>query len=116
MSRSYELRVSVQGYRPERRGDICGALHSQWDFNPDDFPLEEEAPEPFTVIGVDNLNAGLSADEMAARLAQAVWAANGAYCEVEVWSTFLDLLPPSDIHTWSEGDYEEWLNTAEAKA
>jgi hypothetical protein len=41
-----------------------------------------------------------------------VWTANGAYCEVEVWSTFLDITPPSDIHTWTEGDYQEWMGEA----
>ena len=32
VSRSYEMRVMVRGYRPGRVGDICGALHAQWDF------------------------------------------------------------------------------------
>ena len=110
MSRSYEYRVFVRGYQPERIMEICAALATQWDFDPSEFPLKGEAPPAeLDVSGVDDLTGGMAADEMAARLAHAVWAANGAYCEFEVWSTFLDVVPPSDTHTWIEGDYQEWL-------
>ena len=110
MSRSYEMRVMVRGYKPGRLGDICGALHAQWDFDPAEFPLGEvPPPAELDVSGTDNLCGGMSADEMAGRLAHAVWAANGAYCAVEVWSTFLDVVPPSDVHTWNDGDYQGWI-------
>ena len=110
MSRSFEFRVMVRGYKPERVMDICAALHTQWDFDPSDFPVKDEAPPAeLDVSGVDSLYAGMAADEMADRLAHTVWVANGAYCEVEVWSTFLDVVPPSDTHTWNAGDYQEWL-------
>jgi hypothetical protein len=110
MSRSYEMRVMVRGHKPERLGDICGALEAQWEFDPSDFPLDEmPPPAELDVSGVDHLCGGMSADEMAERLAHAVWAANGAYCGVEVWSTFLDITPPSDVYTWNAGDYQEWI-------
>jgi len=110
VSRSYEYKVMVRGHKPERMSDICKALRAQWDFDPSEFPLADEAPPAeLDVTGVDNLTGGLTSDEMAVRLAQAVWTANGQYCEVEVWSTFLDVVPPSDTHTWTEGDYKEWL-------
>jgi hypothetical protein len=100
MSRSYEIKVMVRGYRPQELGEICAALQSQWDFDPSDFPLSEEPPPAeLDACGVDNLCGGMSADEMADRLAHAVWAANGAYCQVEVWSTFLDMVPPEE---WQE--------------
>lgn len=109
MSRAYEMKVMVRRCRPEQLRDICGALQAQWDFDPSDFPLDQKPPPAeLDVSGVDNLCAGMADDEMAARLAHAVWAANGAYCEVEVWSTFLDVVPPSDVHTWNTGDYQEW--------
>ena len=100
----------VRAYKPERMSDISAALQAQWDFDPSEFPLSDEAPPAeLDATGVGNLTGGMAADDMAARLAQAVWAANGAYCEVEVWSTFLDMVPPSDTHTWTAGDYEAWL-------
>jgi hypothetical protein len=110
VSRSFEFKLSVRGYRAERLRGICGALQTQWDFDPSDFPLEEEPPpKDLSVSGVDELCGGTTAEEMADRLAHAVWSANGAYCEVEVWSTFLDVVPPSDVHTWNDGDYQEWI-------
>ena len=110
MSRSYEFRIMVRGYKPERVMEICAALQEEWDFDPSGFPGQEETPpEELNVSGVDNLTGGLAADDMADRLAQAVWAANGAYCEVEVWSTFMDVTPPSDTHTWNADDYQAWI-------
>lgn len=107
MSKEYEFRLMAHGYRPERLWEICATLHTQWDFN--GFPLgEEPPPEELDVAGVDSLTSGMTVDQMAARLAHVVWAANGGYCEVEVWSTFQDALPPCDIHTWKESDYRAW--------
>jgi hypothetical protein len=111
MSRSYEFRVMVRGYKSKRIGEICAALQAQWDFDPSEFPGTDEAPAAeLNVSGVDDLTGGLAADEMAARLAHAAGTANGAYREVAAWSTFLDVVPPSDTHTWTEGDHQEWLD------
>lgn len=113
MSRCYEFRITVSGYEPERLGEICAALHTQWDFDPSGLPIgEDPPPQELDATGVDNLCAGMTAEEMAERLARAVWAANGAYCEVEARSLYLDDQPPSDTHTWEEGDYEEWIEQA----
>ena len=110
MSRSYEFKIMVRGFKRELIKEIGAALIDLWDFDPGDFPGEDEAlPEQLDACGVDNLTGGTTDDEMAAQLAHAVWAANGAYCEVEVWSRFLDVVPPEDVHTWTEGDYQEWL-------
>ena len=110
MSRSYELKVMVRGYKTERLGDICAALATQWDFDPSEFTLQDETPPAeLDVSSVGYLTGGMTADDMAARLAQAVWVANTAYCEVEVWSTFMDVTPPTDTHTWTDGDYRDWL-------
>ena len=108
MSRCYELRIKIMGHKPERILEICGALHAQWNFDPSGFPAKCETPEELDLSGVDNLVGGLTAQEMADRLAHVVWQVNGAYCKVEVWSTDLALVPPSDVHTWNAGDHLEW--------
>ncbi len=111
MSRCFKMRVTVRRYRPERMMDICGALLAQWDFDPSEFPDKgDPPPEALDVTGVDDLGGGMADDEFATRLAQAVWVANGAYCEVEVQSTDLDAAPPSTIHGWNEDEYREWLH------
>ena len=110
MSRSYEFRVMVRGYKPERIGEICSTLQAQWDFDPSEFPGKEEAPPAeLDVSGVEDLTGGMAAGEMADHQAHAVWAVNGAYCQVAVWSTFLDVVPPTDTHMWNEGDHQEWM-------
>lgn len=110
MSRTYEMRVMVRRYNPRRLGDICGALHAQWNFDPSDFPVRGKTPPAeLDITGVDNIYTGPQASEMASRLAHAVWHANGAYCEVEVWSRFLDVAPPQDVHTWTADDHRAWL-------
>ena len=115
MSRCYEMRVTIRGFRPERVLAICGALHTQWDFDPSRFPAKEDpVPEELDVTGVDYLGGGMTEDEFAARLAQAAWAANDAYCEVEVQSLYLDACPPSTHYAWSDGDYQAWKATPAA--
>ncbi|MEI7435992.1 MAG: hypothetical protein WCL16_04190 [bacterium] len=110
MSRSYEFKVMVRGYETEWLSDICAALATQWGFDPSEFPLQDETPPAeLNVSGVGCLTAGMTADDMAARLEQTVWVANTAYCEVEVWSTFMNVIPPADVHSWNGGDYRNWL-------
>ena len=104
MSRYYGMKVTVRGYQASPKGLIVEKLQELWDFEAPDV-LQDGTLE---LAGEDHLTAGMLDCEFATELARAVWEANGGYCEVEVESTYLEVTPPSDIHTWSEGDYREW--------
>ena len=110
MSRCFRMEVKVSKFNPKRFKDICDVLLDMWEFEPMDLPgKKDKVPKILFLTGEDNLTGGKSDDEFANDLAQAVWKANGRYCEVEVISTYLEVTPPSDIHTWTKGDYQEWL-------
>jgi len=110
MSRYYRMEVKVSNFDPKRMKAICEALTGMWEFVPVDMPgKREKKPKIIILIGEDTLSGGKSDDEFANDLAQAVWHTNGRYCHVEVESTYLEATPPSDIHTWTKGDYKEWL-------
>jgi len=112
MSRCFRMEVKVSKFNPKRYKDICDVLLNMWGFDPLDMPgKKDKVPKELILSGEDNLTGGKSDDEFANDLAQAVWKANGRYCEVEVISTYLEVTPPSDIHTWTKGDYQEWLAT-----
>lgn len=105
MSRYYGMKVTVRGYQASRKDRIAEKLQELWDFEaPDVLP-----DGTLELAGEDHLRAGTLDCEFAAELARTVWEANGGYCEVEVESTYLEVTPPGDIHTWNEGDYREWL-------
>jgi hypothetical protein len=79
------MRVMISRYNPERLRDIGAALRELWEFDPSEFPTEDEAaPVELTVSGVDNLTGGMTADDMAAKLAHAVTRAVAASRESKV--------------------------------
>ena len=113
MSRSYEMQVTVKGYTWKHVQTIISAMLRLWNFDEGTFPDKDQPlPPDLLAVGTDNLCGGESEEEFADRLAQAVWSANQGYCDVEVRATYLEVDPPSEIHTLTQADYEAWRKAA----
>lgn len=100
MSRSYQMDLLVEGLRPERVEAIKEAASGEWPFE-DALWLASEGLQGF---GDGSLCGGESVEAFVDRIAQAVWRANGEYCQVEVRATYLEDLP-SEHHGRFEDDY-----------
>ena len=110
MSRNFSMNIEVTGSVPALRRKIVAACCREWGFAASDFSfLKPDPPKPhsMTVTADGQLCGGETDSEFADRLAAAVWAANGAYCEVTVRATCLDELP-YDTNTRDETDYRAW--------
>ena len=88
MSRNYNMTVVVCNPQPDRMATIREAAAEEWDF--DDW--HEHRGQMFG-YGEGRLGGGESEDEFADRLAKAIWRANGAACEIELRTTYVDELP-----------------------
>ncbi len=99
MSRYYSMTVVVTEYQPSNVATIKQAAEFEWDFA--DW---YEHDNRLTSTAEGRLCGGETDDDFVARLAKAVWQANGEYCEVSVQSTCLEYLPYED-HSFDEDDY-----------
>jgi hypothetical protein len=104
MSRYYGMNVEIKGFDKKRVYAIKDAATEEWGF--DDW---SDTPDKYLSSYMENsLGGGETEDDFVARLSQAIWKANGKYCEVVITATYLEDLP-CEIHTPSEEDYEEAL-------
>ena len=100
MSRHYRMHVRVEGHDPEREHDIHTAMTEQWDFS-DPYTYGGEDGQVLTDSGDSNLAGGKGEEEFAARLADAIWKANGGPCKVVVEATYLED-PPTESYFFDE--------------
>ena len=100
MSRHYEMHILVKGFKDET--EITMAVEDEWNIADS---WEEDSGVLF--MGEGNLTAGEGEEEFARRVRNAVWKANGEYCEVEIKCIYLDD-PPTTYHTFNEEDYKKW--------
>ena len=110
MSRSYSMHVRVRDVAPERIQRVKQAANDAWDF--DDWHEWENSISSCADV---SLCGGETEDEFAERLAKAIWAANGGYCDVEVVATYLENLP-CETYSFDEDQYAQLLSAADKPA
>ena len=98
-SRDHGLRIE------EEQGDKAAAK-KQWPFK--DW---EEAQDGLGCSAESSLCGGEREEEFVERLTVAIWQANGAYCDVLVTATYLEIEPPWQEHQLDEDDYERLIGT-----
>ena len=95
----------------EQKARIVAECIQEWGFGAEDFAEHGRgSPEVKPVLRAtarDNLCGGESEEDFADRIAGAIWKANGAYCEVTVYATYLESLP-CETHVRGERQYKEW--------
>lgn len=102
MSRHYEMHVLVKGFDKTREDDIDTAIQDVWGMQDS---WDEDGGHLWS--GDGTLGQGMLEEEFARRMRNAVWEANGAFCEVEVRCIYLDD-PPTSYHVFNEEDYKKW--------
>ncbi|HOX44561.1 MAG TPA: hypothetical protein PK668_13255 [Myxococcota bacterium] len=108
MSRAYDMAITVRGVESRKRKQVQRAAEQEWPgFDGWYFQCLESA-NILTASGSGNLCGGESEEEFADRVAQAVWAAHGVFCEVEVAATYLEELP-YEQHFRGEACYAEFI-------
>lgn len=103
MSRNYHMSLRIIGADSDRFDAIRDAASAEWSFEDWD-----EFEGTLSADGEDQLCAGTSEEDFAARLARAVWTANGGPCEVEVRATYLEELP-CETYSFDASDYERTI-------
>ena len=107
MSQRYDMNVEIRNFDPSKSKAIQEAANQEWNF--------EDWYETNTYLqssSEGNLSGGESDSEFSDRLTEAVWKANGAFCEVTVNSTYLEDLPCETFQR-DEEDYQRFLLWAE---
>ena len=105
MSRFYGMNVEISGHDPERAEAIKRAAKDLWSFLEGWADILEGV---LTAYAEDFLTGGETEEQFAHRLIQAVWRANGSYCDVTVKATYLENLPCED-YLLDKDAYEQWL-------
>jgi len=107
MSSYYGMDVTVSDYDKLKAKEIVAALAEEW-------PSLQEGLvdcldyDELSAYGEGRLGGGESEDEFSARVAKAVWTANGKYCRVEVRCTYLEDLP-YERYTFDKKNYAELM-------
>ena len=109
MSRYYSMSVSITGADANRVDAVKQAVKAEWEF--DDW---QEHNGVLTALADGRLCGGETEDQFAERVAKAVWAANGAPCQINVTATYLEDLP-YESYSLDESDYDR-LVTANKEA
>jgi hypothetical protein len=105
MSRYYGMRVIVSDHDKLKAEAIAAALAEEW---PSFWEGLENCldDDELSAYGEDRLCGGESEDEFSARIAKAVWTANGKYCSVYVGCTCLEDLP-CERYNFNKDSYAE---------
>jgi hypothetical protein len=96
--------VEISEMDPSKCNEVCQALCSEWDFSENYYINPEK--NYILASGTGCLSDGLEESEFAEQLKDAVFAANGAGCEILVKATYLDDLPYETYH-FCKDDYKE---------
>jgi len=116
MSRQYGMSVRVSGFRPEAADAIYKAARGQWSFA-EQWPCDKsQQTRPVQhMYGEDQLAGGETEQQLAERLAVAIWRANEAYCEVTVTVTWVKEVPPYEQRRLNKDDYARLLGSIRRK-
>ncbi|MGE0608440.1 MAG: hypothetical protein AB7O62_15195 [Pirellulales bacterium] len=100
MSRSYNMSVYVTEFQPERADAIRQAAQAEWNFE-----WCQDVDGDIYGDADGSLGGGETEEEFVDRLSQAIWQANGGFCELQIIATYLESLPhesyyptPEDYH------------------
>ena len=104
MSRCYRMEVEITDFDSRNSKVIKAAAKKQWPFK--EWEKDEDG---LGCSAESSLCGGESEEEFGERLTVAIWRANGAYCDVLITATYLEIEPPSVEHQLDEGDYERLL-------
>lgn len=102
MSRVYDMTVEIEGYDKKLEEKIKSAASEEWPFD----EWQQYPDCPLTAGAEGNLCGGEQEDKFAARLAKAIWTANGGPCKVTVNATYLEDLP-CETYALDEEDYDK---------
>jgi hypothetical protein len=108
MSRMYDIRVEISGFRKQKIQDIKDAANKLWDFDWEDFipnlTCERLGWKPKYDLcgqGQCSLGGGVTNKEFAKNLTKVIFKANGKPCKVLVLTTDLEDLP-TDSYKFDE--------------
>ncbi len=104
MSRFYGMHVTITGYDLAREEAIKRAAADEWDFAADQWNAFEGE---LACYREDCLCGGEGEDEFAKRLIEAIWIANGDFCDVRVTATYLENLPYEE-YSFDREEYARW--------
>lgn len=115
MSRYYEASVEIEEPDKLRKDQIVESCCEEWAFDKESFRDFERGngAKGIEAVAQDRLCGGETEDEFAARMATAIWTANGGYCRVVVNTLYLEELP-YEAYPMEETEYEEIMNGAES--
>lgn len=104
MSRCYEITITVTQHDQDKYEQIVDAVRNEGlGADADFFESRGEIffnSEVKTIVGV------FTDQEFAREIVEAIWEANGAWCQVNVRMRDLDADTP--VHSWDETEYAEW--------
>jgi hypothetical protein len=100
------MEVEIMDHDSQKSKAIKTAAAHEWPFT--DW---EKSEDELGCSAESSLCGGESEEEFAERLTVAIWRANGAYCDVLITATFLEIEPPSEEHQFDEDDYERLIET-----
>ena len=109
MSRAYQAYIRISNFDPARKRDVIAAARQSWSWDFDGWYSE---PNYIDASSDDNLCGGEGEGEFAERVTQDIWAANGAFCSVQIEMTFLENLP-CETYELDEDDYARWFADAQ---
>ena len=96
MSRAYGMELRMYDVQSERIDAIKASAENEWPFQ-DWTQGEEDGQRNLAACGESSLCGGESEEEFTDRLAAAIWQANGTFCRVTVYATFLEELPYDNL-------------------
>lgn len=108
MSRYYEASVEIEEPEKSRQQQIKEACCEEWAFDKEAFQDFERGngAKGIEAVAQDRLCGGETEEEFVARMAEAIWKANGGYCRVVVNTLYLEELPYV-AYPMGEEEYKE---------
>jgi hypothetical protein len=91
MSQRYKIHVQIRGYDVTQKALIKRATTAEWPFRA--WSDMGGAGDSLQASGESSMYAGEYVDDLAHRITEAIWIANGAKCSVDVFATHL---PPHE--------------------
>lgn len=105
MSRLYEMEVNINGYDRNKFSDIIAVWQEEWDYGGED-DAEDTNDDSIWLRATGQLGGGEDESEFARRLTNAIWKANGTYCDVIVTARCLEYIP-SENYQFHREDYDK---------
>lgn len=112
MSTAYEMGVTIVDYDGKRRRAVIDACCAEWGFIEESLESSAEMPSTRTenemrASAKGWMSDGDSVADFFRRLREAIWRANGRYCEVRITATYVKPLP-NERYSSTYGQWEQW--------